>query len=55
MVVNYKVIKKSLSTSWLQYKKYAKKKAITEYIRNVDPAILNMVFENTIRRVNNFF
>ena len=28
------------------------KMAITEYIRNVDRAILNMVFENTVRRVN---
>jgi hypothetical protein len=26
--------------------------AITEYIRNVERAILNMVFENTARRVN---
>jgi len=25
---------------------------ITEYIRNVDRAILNTVFENTVRRVN---
>jgi len=29
------------------------KMAITEYIRNVDRAILNTVFENTVRRVNN--
>jgi len=28
------------------------KMAITEYIRNVDRAILNSVFENTVRRVN---
>jgi hypothetical protein len=28
------------------------KMAITEYIRNVDLAILNTVFENTVRRVN---
>ena len=28
------------------------KLAITEYIRNVDCAILNMVLENTVRRVN---
>jgi len=28
------------------------KMAITEYIWNVDRAILNTVFENTIRRVN---
>ena len=28
------------------------KMAITEYIRNVDHAILNMVFENTVRHVN---
>jgi len=27
---------------------------ITEYIRNVDRAILNTVFENTVRRVNKF-
>jgi len=26
--------------------------ASKEYIRNVDRAILNMVFENTVRRVN---
>jgi len=28
--------------------------AITEYIRNVDRATLNTVFENTIRRVNKY-
>jgi hypothetical protein len=28
------------------------KMAITEYIRNVGRAILNTVFENTVRRVN---
>jgi len=28
------------------------KMTITEYIRNVDRAILNTVFENTVRRVN---
>jgi len=28
------------------------KMAITEYIRNVDRAVLNTVFENTVRRVN---
>jgi hypothetical protein len=28
------------------------KMAITEYIRNVDRAILNTVFENTVRRVH---
>jgi hypothetical protein len=28
------------------------KMAITEYIENVDRAILNMVFENTVWRVN---
>jgi len=28
------------------------KMAITEYIRNLNRAILNMVFENTVRRVN---
>ena len=28
------------------------KMAITQYIRNVDRAVLNTVFENTVRRVN---
>jgi hypothetical protein len=28
------------------------KMAITQYIRNMDRAILNTVFENTVRRVN---
>jgi hypothetical protein len=28
------------------------KMAITEYIRNVERAILNTVFENTVRRIN---
>ena len=28
------------------------KVAITEYIQNVDHAVLNTVFENTVRRVN---
>jgi len=28
------------------------KMAITEYIRNVDRAVLSTVFENTVRRVN---
>ena len=30
------------------------KMTITEYIQNVDRAILNTVFENTVRRVNTF-
>ena len=30
------------------------KMAITEYIRNVDHAILNTVFENTVRCVNKY-
>jgi hypothetical protein len=30
------------------------KMAITEYIRNADRAILNTVFENTVRRVNQY-
>jgi len=30
------------------------KMAITEYIRNVDRAILNTIFENTVRCVNKF-
>jgi hypothetical protein len=28
--------------------------AITEYIRNVDRAMLNTVFENTVRRANKY-
>jgi hypothetical protein len=28
--------------------------AITEYIHSVDRAILNTVFENTVRRVNKY-
>jgi hypothetical protein len=53
----YRVIKKSLCISWLQYKNNPHKidemkVDNTEYIRNVDRAILNMVFENTVRRVN---
>jgi hypothetical protein len=32
--------------------KHAKKMVITEYIRNVDRAILKTVFEKTVRRVN---
>jgi hypothetical protein len=30
------------------------KMAITEYIRNMDRAILNTVFENTVRRVDKY-
>ena len=30
------------------------KMAITEYNRNVDRAVLNTVFENTVRRVNKY-
>jgi hypothetical protein len=30
------------------------KMAITAYIRNVDRAILNTVFDNTVRRVNKY-
>ena len=53
----YKVIKKSLYTWRLQYSNNPHttedlKMAITEYIRNVDRAILNTVSENTVRRVN---
>jgi hypothetical protein len=53
----YKVIKKSLCTWRLQYSNNPHttddlKMAITEHIRNVDRAILNTVFENTVRRVN---
>jgi len=39
-------------TITVQYTTDELKMAITEYIRNVDRAILNMVFENTVRRVN---
>jgi hypothetical protein len=47
------VIKKSLCTLQLKYSTIDDlKMAITEYIRNVDRAILNTVFENTVRRVN---
>jgi hypothetical protein len=57
----YRVIKKSMCT-WVAMENslYSSnphtiddlKMAITEYIWNVDRAILNMVFENTVRRVN---
>jgi hypothetical protein len=40
-------------TITIQYTTDELKMAITEYIRNVDRAILNTVFENTVRRVNN--
>ena len=33
-------------------KTHIMKMAITEYIRNVDRAVLNTVFENTVQRVN---
>jgi hypothetical protein len=33
-------------------KTHIMKMAITEYIRNVDRAVLNTAFENTVRRVN---
>ena len=39
-------------TITVQYTIDELKMAITEYIRNVDRAILNTVFENTVRRVN---
>ena len=51
--VMYRVIKKFLCTWRLQYKKTDDlNMVITEYIRNVDRAIRNTVFENTVRRVN---
>jgi hypothetical protein len=59
------MIKKFLRTWWLQDKKHTNsvysnnshtiddmKMAVTEYIWNVDCAILNMVSENTVRRFN---
>ena len=47
------VIKKSLCTLRLQYSTIDDlKMAIAENIRNMDRAILNTVFENTVRRVN---
>jgi len=39
-------------TITVQYTIDELKIAITEYIRNVDGAILNTVFEKTVRRVN---
>jgi hypothetical protein len=39
-------------TTTVQYTIDEVKMAITEYIRNVDRAILNTVFENRVRRVN---
>ena len=39
-------------TITVQYTTDELKMAITEYIRNVDRAMLNTVFENTVRRVN---
>jgi hypothetical protein len=49
----YRVIKKSLCTWRLQYSTIDDlKMVITEYIRNADRAIVNTVFENTVRRVN---
>jgi hypothetical protein len=53
----YSVIKKSLCIWRLQYSNSPHtiddlQVAKTEYIRNVDRAILNTVFENTVRRVN---
>jgi len=58
----YRVIKKTLCTCLLRYKKHAKIQyfkqfqsiTVTEYIRNVDRAILNTAFENTVRRVNKY-
>jgi hypothetical protein len=44
---------KSLCTWWLPYSRVDDlKTATTGYIRNVDLAILNTVFENTVWRVN---
>jgi len=39
-------------TITVQYTTDESKMTITEYIRNVDRAILNTVFENTVWRVN---
>jgi len=39
-------------TITVQYPIDELKMAITEYIRNVDRAIVNTVIENTVRRVN---
>jgi hypothetical protein len=38
----------------IQYFKQFQSITITEYIRNVYRAILNTVFENTVRRVNKY-
>ena len=52
-LVIYRVIKISMHlTITVQYTIDELKMAITEYIRNVERATLNTVFENTIRRVN---
>jgi hypothetical protein len=50
----YRVIKKSLCApdDYDTHTIDELKMAITEYIRNVDRAILNTVFENTVRPVN---
>jgi len=45
-------MKKSLCTWRLQYIIDDLKMAITEYIQNVDHAVLNTVFRNAVRRVN---
>jgi hypothetical protein len=47
---------KSLYNWGVQYKKTRKNilNRCTEYIRNVDRAILNTVFENTVRRVSKY-
>jgi len=45
------VIKKSLHLT-ITIQNDDLKMAITEYIRNVDRATQNTVFENTVRRVN---
>ena len=48
----YRVIKKSLCT-WRQYKKHTKIQYFKQFqSSNMDRAILNTVFENTVRHVN---
>ena len=44
--------KNTQKRSILKFQSHTMKMGITEYIRNVDRAILNTVFENTVRRVD---
>ena len=50
----YRVIKKSVQLTNNPHTIDDLKMTITEHIRNVDRAILNTVFENTVRRVSKY-